>query len=348
MNKLNEVIEMADIPDQPHIPTRFMIFSDTHRMNHVLDGFSRNYADVVLHCGDFTRKSKLNEFKYTIQSLQAMNAPLKLIIAGNHEFTMDIPAFRQRVKEANPPLGSGLVEETYGSDGEARRLFSEETGITFLDEGTHTFRLRNGALLKIYASPYTPSLGDGGFQYTPDRGHDFSIRNVDVVMTHGPPKGILDNSYSEAHAGCPFLFEAVARARPLMHCFGHIHEGWGGKFITWRPKMSPKPSHLTDIYNQDSHVIEKLSTPEGRIPWPALAATNHSSVNTQPQKTLKQGMQTLFINAAIKGRGDRPIQPPWLVDLDLPPAPYGIKCDFFGKVYPSSGKELNSCQTRGL
>lgn len=44
-----------------------------------------------------------------------------------------------------------LVEQTYGAEREARRLFSEETGITFLDEGTHTSRLENGALLRVYA-----------------------------------------------------------------------------------------------------------------------------------------------------------------------------------------------------
>jgi hypothetical protein len=343
---LDKVFEMVsnETPTQPHIPTRFMVFSDTHDMNHVLQLFSGVYADVVLHCGDFTNDSKLSEFKSAIKALQAMNAPLELMIAGNHEFTMDLPAFHHKIKSANLSFDPRHIESTYGTDGEARRLFSPETGITFLEEGTHTFRLSNGALLRVYASPYTPSAGDErGFQYKPDLGHNFSIHNVDVVMTHGPPQGILDSCCAAKHAGCPWQFEAVARARPLMHCFGHIHESWGGRFVTWYPKISTKPSQLTDIDKEHSHLIERLSTLKGRLPWPALAATNHSSTNPQPMKRLKRGAQTLFINAAIKGRSDRPIQPPWLVDLDLLPAPWGLYCDSYGRIYSNQAKEVKCC-----
>lgn len=181
-----------------------------------------------------------------------MNAPLKQVIAGNHDFTMYIPEFQRKVAEVQPPLDPLEVEQTYGSYGQAKRLLSEDT-ITFLDEGTHFFHLENGASLKVYASPYTLSLGDWGFQDRPNNGHDFSIGDVDVVVTHGPPKGIMDYGHSGERAGCPFLFEAVARARSRMHCFGHIHESWGAKLVTRRP------SHLTDIDNGNSILIDRLS-----------------------------------------------------------------------------------------
>lgn len=67
MNKPSEVVEVAETPAHLHIPTRFMVFSDTHEMDSVFDCFSRNYADVILHCGDFTNQSKLSEFKSAIQ-----------------------------------------------------------------------------------------------------------------------------------------------------------------------------------------------------------------------------------------------------------------------------------------
>lgn len=37
---------------------------------------------------------------------------------------------------------------------------------------------------------------------------------VDVVMTHGPPKVIMDYTHSGERAGSPELFRALARARP--------------------------------------------------------------------------------------------------------------------------------------
>lgn len=122
-------------------------------------------------------------------SYEPVNSPLKLVIAGNHDFTIDIPIFERKAAEAQP-LDPQLIQKFYGNYGEVRELFGEEeeTGITFLGEGIHSFRLQNGALLNVYASAYTPSCGDWDFQYHRDIGHGFRIGNVDIVMTHGPPK----------------------------------------------------------------------------------------------------------------------------------------------------------------
>ncbi|KAJ5712899.1 uncharacterized protein N7483_010080 [Penicillium malachiteum] len=269
----------------PGITTRFLVFSDTHGLDSLPDSVSSEYADVAIHCGDLTTESKLDEYKASIRFLQAVNAPLK------------------RSPE--------LVDQVYGRYGEVRRILNEATGITVLDEGTYSFRLQNGASLTVYASPYTPSFGDWGFQYRPD--HGFDIQNVDLVITHGPPKGIMDYTYSGERAGCPYLFEAIARARPRMHCFGHIHHGWGAKLVTWRRNVSQKPSHLTDIDNGSSVLIDKLATltPKG------LSTTSHCSGDPDP---LIYGSHTLFVNAAIEGTADLPVQPLWLVDLELQPA----------------------------
>jgi Icc-related predicted phosphoesterase len=52
------------------------------------------------------------------------------------------------------------------------------------------------------------------------------------MMTHGPPKGILDEC-EQGNMGCENLLRAARRARPRLYCFGHIHEGYGSKLITW-------------------------------------------------------------------------------------------------------------------
>ncbi|KAJ5697277.1 hypothetical protein N7488_010961 [Penicillium malachiteum] len=295
------------------IKIRLLVLSDTHGLNSLPDSVSSEYADVAIHCGDLTTESKLDEYRASIQLLQAVNAPLKLVIPGNHDFTMDIPAFQRKIAGAQLPLEPELVEQVYGRYGEARRLLDDAAGITVLDEGTYSFRLQNGASLTVYASPFTPSLGAWGFQYPPGHGYTFDIQNVDLVMTHGPPKGILDYTYIGVRAGCPYLFEAMARARPRMHCFGHIHEEWGAKLVTWRQNVSQKPSHLTDIDKGSSVLIDKLSTLSPKC----LSTTSHCSGNPDP---LGYGSQTLFVNAPIEGTVDLPVQPPWLVDLELRPA----------------------------
>lgn len=290
-------------------------------------------VDLVIHCGDLTQESKLDEYKQAISLLKSLDAPLKLVIAGNHDLTLDTPVYQQKLTEAGlqSPYEDELVRKTYGDFGEARALldFQRNVGILFLDEGTHEISLANGALLKVYASPYTPSKsGDWGFNYDPTEKHDWQIgRDIDIAITHGPPNGILDRTHENKRAGCPELFAAIAIARPLMHCFGHIHESWGAKQITWRgTKASETPSHFTDIDDDNSELIESLAilrpgkfdsaddktTKQQKL----LELGKNGYCETTPE--LRKGMQTLFVNAAVEGGFAETQRLPWLVELDLP------------------------------
>lgn len=317
------------------VKTRFLILSDTHGVGYQPDQMPLQYADVAIHCGDLTEGSQLAEFRTSIQLLKDINAPLKLVIAGNHDFTLDIPAFRKKVDEARPAIEPNLVKEVYGDYGDVRWILDDAraAGIIFLDEGNHQFTLENGAKLTVYASPWTPSLGDWGFQYLPTQGHNFEVtEGVDLVITHGPPKGIMDYTDSKQRAGCSDLFGAIARSRPRLHCFGHIHEGWGAKLVAWRDQVTETPSHFTDIDNERSYLVEKLSgfkqskfdTPEAKeqksrkkdyYRQERCYATSHCSGDTNP---LESGTQTLFVNAAIQSTDEDTLQLPWLVDLEIP------------------------------
>jgi Icc-related predicted phosphoesterase len=51
---------------------------------------------------------------------------------------------------------------------------------------------------------------------------------TDVVVTHGPPFGVLDKSLSSTpHLGCEELAKAIEQIRPRLNIFGHIHGGHG-------------------------------------------------------------------------------------------------------------------------
>jgi Icc-related predicted phosphoesterase len=50
---------------------------------------------------------------------------------------------------------------------------------------------------------------------------------VDVLLTHGPPHGILDATNRGEDAGCRDLFDRVLVVKPRLHVFGHIHEAAG-------------------------------------------------------------------------------------------------------------------------
>jgi Icc-related predicted phosphoesterase len=54
------------------------------------------------------------------------------------------------------------------------------------------------------------------------------LNDTDVLISHGPPRGILDRSPgSSFHAGDQELLDAVTRVKPRLHFFGHIHAAHG-------------------------------------------------------------------------------------------------------------------------
>ncbi|KAK3291335.1 Metallo-dependent phosphatase-like protein [Chaetomium fimeti] len=317
------------------IKTRFFILADTHAKEWCPPNLP---VDVAIHCGDLTDGSKMEEFRASLALLRGVNAPLKLVIAGNHDFTLDTLAYQKKATEANRlfSIDPEVMAREYGGYGDARKLLDDDDGVILLDEGTHHFDLSNGARLTVYASPFTPSAeADWGFQYRHREDHDYAITtDVDIVITHGPPKGVLDQTTSKQRGGCAQLFAAVARARPRLHCFGHIHEGWGAKVVAWRDTPSENPSHFTDIDNDASVVVETLATMRpgkwddaetvrekealaGRLATQGYRQTSHCAGDDHPTTP---GKATLFVNAAVQPRfeEDGP-QPPWVVDIDLPP-----------------------------
>ena len=85
--------------------------------------------------------------------------------------------------------------------------------------------------LRLWASPVTPLSGTAfGMSSSTDRRRHYSAipPDTDILITHGPPYGILDRSPEESeHQGCPELLAAVKRTKPKLHVFGHVHGAYG-------------------------------------------------------------------------------------------------------------------------
>jgi Icc-related predicted phosphoesterase len=84
---------------------------------------------------------------------------------------------------------------------------------------------------RIYATPWTffaPRIW--AFDVTlPELAHRMARipDGIDILITHGPPYGVLDRTADGDLAGSRSLGDAVRRVRPRLHVFGHIHEGRG-------------------------------------------------------------------------------------------------------------------------
>jgi len=268
-------------------------------------------ADVVLHCGDLTEDGRIEDLQKAIQMIGSIEAELRLVIAGNHELSLDRQFYHAH---------EGLEEDHLQAIETMTGAFAGEHGVVFLSEGTHRFTLKNGFSFSIYASPYTPVSGSSAFQYesrldrfnppecTPPWAENIatpisSIPLVDIVMTHGPPRYILDESPDGRSAGCEHLRRAVCRVKPFLHCFGHIHNAYGAQRVDWDDQAI-----MNDFAALPKEFVgRKQSTRNG-----------FSKLSPSSAEAFRYGKQTLFVNAAIVNEDGIPLNAPWIVDLDLP------------------------------
>lgn len=101
-------------------------------------------------------------------------------------------------------------------------------GITYI-ENCHT--IIDG--IKIWGSPITPTFGHG-WAWNVDRDKIVNTwsridNDTDILVTHGPPRGILDISSSRNHpglenSGCVELFNRIIEIKPKLSLFGHVHD----------------------------------------------------------------------------------------------------------------------------
>jgi len=57
--------------------------------------------------------------------------------------------------------------------------------------------------------------------------NEIPTKGVDVLLTHRPPSGHGDVIYTGDSRGSDTLARAVQKMKPILHAFGHNHEGFG-------------------------------------------------------------------------------------------------------------------------
>lgn len=160
--------------------------------------------DIVIFSGDCSnpRDPYLNEpeVKAFIQWFKELPIEHKIFVAGNHDSSIE----------------KGLVKKIDFSEYNIHYLENDYINI----EG-----------IKIFGSPYTPTFGNWSFMKARDKMDKLWSKvddDVDIFIVHGPPKTILDLSYSRDHnleyCGCNALRRHIlGRIKPKLCLFGHIH-----------------------------------------------------------------------------------------------------------------------------
>jgi len=155
-------------------------------------------GDVLVHAGDATSRGTSTQLRSFAAFIAAQPHAHKVVIAGNHDFGL----------EQSPALGAELFGAAYLSD----------SGRTI--EG-----------VRVWGSPWQPWFFDWAFNLP--RGEPLAAKwalipdDTDVLVTHGPPMGVLDKTSRGEPVGCEALRDRIAQVRPRLHVFGHIHEAYG-------------------------------------------------------------------------------------------------------------------------
>lgn len=169
---------------------RICVLSDTHELESEIE---TPPCTLLIHCGDWSF------FGRSPKAMDAFNewlgdqpAKYKVITCGNHEYPVDADPDKWRRRLSNATL-----------------LLNESTTI----EG-----------IKLWASPVTKINAAFGMPDEAQRDalYDTVHQGTDILITHGPPLGILDDGQ-----GCAALRRAVIRVKPKLHRFGHVHSAYG-------------------------------------------------------------------------------------------------------------------------
>ena len=174
---------------------RVVCISDTHgrhRMVNIPDG------DLLIHAGDVSNGSE-HEVEDFLEWFAAWGHPQKVFLAGNMDYALAHK--KPQVLKDIPTDMPYLENESLEMDG-----------------------------LKVWGSPYVPNFV-GVFNLP--RGKALREEwaqipdDVDILITHGPPYGILDKTSRGMEVGCEELRKRVDALSPRLHVFGHVHESYG-------------------------------------------------------------------------------------------------------------------------
>lgn len=180
---------------------RLTFISDTHGLHRDIPSSLR--GDILIHCGDFmTGGYSMKEAKDFINWFNDIEGfQYKIFIAGNHDRLLELPTHKRDIL--------------------LNRL---DDNVIYIEDSE--FILPNG--LKIYGTPYQPAFSDWAFNL-PRHGEELKAKyaaipdDTDILLTHTPPHGILDEVDSH-NTGSKALLQRVKEINPIIHAFGHIHE----------------------------------------------------------------------------------------------------------------------------
>lgn len=175
--------------------------SDTHNQHRQI---KTPECDILIHSGDISYRGTEHEIYDFLEWYAIQPGKTKILVPGNHDFYLEDLHRRNKLT-------------TFGMSWNVMILHNRMVEI-------------NG--LKIYGTADQPWFHNWAFNRSPEQLTEsyFKIPEVDILVTHTPPYGILDRvrDYDKYHrVGSKELLKVLQDIKPKIHCFGHIHEDAG-------------------------------------------------------------------------------------------------------------------------
>jgi Icc-related predicted phosphoesterase len=189
---------------------RLCIISDTHGLHDIIEKKFGELpdADILIHAGDVSNIGEPWDIERFLNWFSSRPHKTKVFTVGNHDFFF----------ETNRYICDKMIKEVQEKGWDLHYL---------QDEGKEIMGL------KFWGSPQTPPFFNWAFNMKDEHRamlYETIPDDVDILITHGPPKDILDLSiYNNEHVGCPYLRTNVFRVKPIVHIMGHIHHSYGVK-----------------------------------------------------------------------------------------------------------------------
>lgn len=188
---------------------KIVLISDTHSKHKRLGELPE--GDMIIHAGDVSGRGYFKEVEAFCEWYRNLNFKYKILIAGNHDFYFEHNDHSMIEHQLKPIVVNPAV-------------VTEGMPIIYLHDSMVEIEG-----IKIWGSPYTPEFYNWAFMKK--RGKELEDHwkkipyGMDIVITHGPPKGILDEC--PEHVGDEDHLNRILEVRPKYNVFGHIHEGYG-------------------------------------------------------------------------------------------------------------------------
>ena len=181
--------------------------SDTHNKHAGVDVPS---GDVLIHTGDFTKKGTVDEFIQFNAWLGTLPHKHKIIIAGNHDFIADTEWYYEKEGWKGWHKNVEKMEEVRGRKTRADAALLLSNAIYLEHEE------RQIAGLRVFGSPYQPGIPGRDMAFNRDRDSPQLDElwqeipaGLDLLLTHGPPMGVLDQTFFGKHVGCEKLYNRL-------------------------------------------------------------------------------------------------------------------------------------------